>query len=150
MDALRTLDEAIIGFRVATQRPRYRQRLLSQVGLEGGIASLRVLRSVERSAADPSISQVAADLGVEHSTASRSVASLVRAGLLKSRRCEDDQRQARLQLTERGQTQLDQATRRRQEILGSLLEEWGERDVRTLARLLNDLRHRFDEEFGAR
>lgn len=147
------LDEAIVGFRAATQRPAYRQRLLKDTDFAGGIAALRLLRSVERLSVDgasPSIRQVAIDLGVEHSTASRSVDALVREDLLTRSRCADDQRQARLQLTEHGRTSLGSATARRQEVLASLVEDWDEADLRTLTHLLHRLRHGFDEEFGRR
>lgn len=147
------LDEAIHGFRVATQRPAYRQRILTGLDFEGGIASLRVLRVVERltdGSRGPSIRQVADDLGLEHSTASRSVDTLVRGGLLARARCTEDQRQARLSLTERGLRVLDTATAHRQEVLASLVEDWDEGDVETLARLLDRLREGFDEEFGRR
>lgn len=152
-DVISNLDEAIVGFRAATQRPAYRQRLLKDIDFEGGIASLRLLRSVERQSVDgtgPSIRQVATDLGVEHSTASRSVDALVRADLLSRARCSDDQRQARLHLTDRGRASLSAATGRRQEVLASLVEDWEATDLRTLTRLLDRLRHGFDDEFGRR
>lgn len=152
-DAIADLDEAVVGFRAATQRPAYRQRLLQDIDFEGGISSLRLMRSVERSSADgtgPSIRQVATDLGVEHSTASRSVDALVRADMLSRSRCSDDQRQTRLHLTERGRASLKATTRRRQEVLAALVDEWDESDLRTLTQLLDRLRHEFDEEFGRR
>lgn len=151
--SLSSLDDAVVGLRVATQRPTYRQRLLAGIDFDGGVASLRLLRSVERLTdreRGPSIRQVATDLGVEHSTASRSVDSLVRADLVGRRRCADDQRQARLALTEQGRAVLAEATARRQEILASLVEDWTEADIETLAQLLDRLRAAFDEEFGRR
>lgn len=150
--AIEGLDEAIFGFRAATQRPAYRQRLLDGIDSVGGIASLRMLRSVERlpGGAGPSIRQVATDLGVEHSTASRSVDALTRAGLLSRTRCADDQRQTRLQLTARGRAALGAATARRQEVLAALVEDWTEEDLHTATRLLDRLRHGFDAEFGRR
>lgn len=147
------LDEAIAGFRIASQRPAYRDRVLIGLPFDGGIASLRLLRSVERlTDADqgPSIRQVAADLGVEHSTASRSVDALVRAGQLSRARCSVDQRQVRLALTEQGRAALDEATAHRRTVLASLVEDWDETDLLELTRLLDRLRAAFDEEFGRR
>src|SRR5690606_24661415 len=135
------LDEAIFNFRAATQRPAYRERILA--GFDGGIASLRLLRSVERLTDEhdgPSIRQIADDLGIEHSTASRAVDSLVRSGLLSRQRCTDDQRQVRLQLTARGRTVLEEATAHRRTVLASLVRDWHEEDLRTLTRLLDTLR----------
>lgn len=145
------LDEAIFAFRAATQRPAYRARILEGVDFEGGIASLRVLRSVERltiEGGSPSIRQVAAELGVEHSTASRSVDGLVRQGLLARTRCADDQRQARLSLTEQGVTTLGAATARRQDVLAALVTDWSREDLAILTGLLERLRERFDGEFA--
>ncbi len=147
------LDETIVGFRAATQRPAYRQRLLQDLDYAGGISSLRLMRTVERLSGDgpgPSIRQVATELGVEHSTASRSVDTLVRAYLLSRSRCADDQRQVRLQLTEQGRSSLRATTRRRQEVLAALVEAWDPDDVHTLTRLLDRLRGEFDAEFGHR
>lgn len=147
------LDEAIFGFRAATQRPAYRQRLLDHVTFEGGIASLRLLRSVERLTdgdIGPSIRQVAGELGVKHSTASRSVETMVQAGLLTRARCDKDQRQARLLLTEQGRATLAEATSHRQEVLAGLVADWNEQDLTTLTELLDRLREAFDEEFGRR
>lgn len=150
---LASLDETIVGFRVATQRPAYRQRLLEGLDFDGGIASLRLLRSVERlthGTAGPSIRRVAVDLGVEHSTASRSADTLVRSGLLSRQRCSSDQRQARLGLTKRGRAILGQTTARRQKMLASLVQDWSDDDLRLLTDLLAHLRDAFDEEYGRR
>lgn len=147
------LDEVIAGFRVASQRPAYRERVLAGLPFDGGISSLRLLRSVERlteAGEGPSIRQVAADLGVEHSTASRSVDALVRSGQLSRSRCSADQRQVRLALTEEGRASLAEATAHRQAVLASLVEDWDEVDLVELTRLLERLRVAFDEEFGRR
>lgn len=150
---LQALDEAIVAFRVATQRPAYHQRILAGRRFDGGVASLRVLRSVERQfieGAGPSIRQVATDLGLEHSTASRSVDVLVRGGLLEKSLCEKDQRQVRLQLTKEGAEILAEATARRQEAVASVIRDWSESDLATVTRLLGHLTRGFDAEFGQR
>lgn len=150
---LHALDEAIVAFRMATQRPAYQRRLLAGNKFDGGVASLRVLRSVERQTASggaPSIRQVATDVGVEHSTASRSVDALVRGGLLDKRPCEKDQRQAKLLLTDEGAQALSEATARRQAAVASVVRDWSEADLATAARLLERLSTGFDAEFGQR
>lgn len=150
---IRDLDEAIVGFRAATQRPGYRNRLMTDGGFDGGIAALRLLRAVERlteGETGPSIRQTATDLGVEHSTASRSVEAMVQAGLLTRNRCADDQRQARLALTGLGRETLSATTARRQEVLASLVDDWSPDDIQTLTILLDRLRAQFDAEFDHR
>lgn len=145
-----SLDEAITKFRIATQRPGYRQALLAGLDI-GAIAALRLMRSVERLSdgeVGPSIRQLATDLGVEHSTASRSVDHLTRRELLSRHRSPDDQRQTRLLLTARGREVLAEATAQRQEVLRSLVHDWRGDDLRTLTRLLEQLIRTFDDEFG--
>src|SRR5690606_41886614 len=113
------LVEAVPRIRLATQRPADARAILDGVGFDGGVAALRVLRAVERLAAaegGPSIRRVASELGVEHSTASRLVDGLDRAGLLEKRGCGEDRRQTRLRLTARGRAVLDRATGRQREM----------------------------------
>ena len=149
--ALLDLDDAIHGFRVATQRPAYARSILDGLGFDGGVASLRVLRAVQRltvAELGPSSRLVATELGVEHSTASRLVDGLVKGALLAKGPCGEDKRQARLTLTERGRLVLDEASARRREIISDVTGDWPAQDVRTLARLLDRLRSGLDERFA--
>lgn len=150
-EPLHALDEAILRFRVATQRPAYARAILDGLGFDGGVASLRVLRAVARLTAaegGPSIRRVASELGVEHSTASRLVDGLDRAGLLEKRGCGEDRRQTRLRLTARGRSVLDRATARRRELVAELTASWSAEDRDTLTRLLERLAAVFDERFA--
>lgn len=149
-DEIRALDEAIHGFRVATQRPAYARAILDGLGFAGGVASLRVLRAAERLTSEnrgPSIRLVATELGVEHSTASRLVDGLVKGGLLVKEVCGEDKRQARLTLTERGRSILEEATSRRRRIVAEITASWPPQDVATLAELLERLGSEIDERF---
>jgi len=148
---LSALDEAIIGFRSATQRSAYARWILNGLGFDGGVASLRALRVVERLSTDegtPSIRSIATELGVEHSTASRLVDGLVKGGLLQKKACGEDKRQARLSLTEQGRSVLDEATARRRQIVREATEGWSEQDMDTFTTLLVRFNAGFNERFA--
>ncbi|GAA4282719.1 hypothetical protein GCM10022261_02500 [Brevibacterium daeguense] len=148
---LHALDDAIHGFRIATQRPSYRRFILDGLGFDGGVASVRVLRAVARLTTGdrgPSIGHVATELGVKHSTASRLIDSMVKDSLLVKVTCGDDKRQARLSLTEQGNAILEQATSRRRQIIQEAVAGWDDPDVTKLAELLHRLSTSIDERFA--
>lgn len=143
---LEDLDELLASVRRAVQRPGYRGRLMRGLDLPGGIATLRLLRAVELLGGQgaPSIKDVAARLGIEHSTASRAVDTAVRAGLLTKRGSTDDQRRAQVALSATGKAELAKASRRRRELLECVTAGWAAEDVSRLVRLLHTLLEGFD------
>lgn len=134
------LDELLTRLRLAIQRTGYRRRLLMGMDVPGGVSTLRSLRAVEllsaRSA--PSIRDVATRLAVEHSTASRSVDTAVRAGLLTKRSCQEDLRRTRLELTRAGRSILEQTSERRREVLAEVTRSWRPEDMEMLIQLLDE------------
>ena len=120
------LDELLTRLHVARQRPSWRRRLLDGGDPVANVSTLRVLRAVENSGGGASISDVAEYMAVEHSTASRTVASVVAAGMLTKASATDDQRRCVLVLTDVGRKALATVTDRRR--------ERGRRDDRRLAR----------------
>lgn len=147
---LHALDDAIHSFRIATQRPSYHRWILDGLGFDGGIASVRVLRAVARLTTDdggPSIGQVAAALGVKHSTASRLIDSTVKGALLEKSVCGDDKRHTRLSLSAQGDAVLEQATDRRRQVIADATVDWDDHDVTKLAELLHRLSYSIDGRF---
>jgi DNA-binding MarR family transcriptional regulator len=140
------LDDELAKVRVAAQRPQYRRAVLAGLEVGGGIATLRLLRAVENlsTGSAPSIKDVAARLGVEHSTASRSVEAAVRFGLLTKRACTGDLRRVQLELTPEGRRLLRRTSARRREVLSILTEDWASEDVERLLELLSALNRGFD------
>lgn len=141
---LHELDDAVHHVRLALQRPAYARRMLRGLAFDGGMASLRVLRAVEQSRDAPSIRHIATALGVEHSTASRLVDGLVRSGLVEKSPSATDQRQTLLSLTRDGESVLDEATVRRQQLMTEATRGWDDADVHTLAQLLQRLADEID------
>jgi DNA-binding MarR family transcriptional regulator len=140
--SLVALDEALVRIRVAAQRPAYRTQLLQQLDQPGTLAELRLLRAVQRRSKGktrPTIRDVAADLGIEQSTASRSVARAVTHGYLSKQASPDDQRECLLTLTHAGRRYLTQVTARRRALLARSVAEWSAEDLDRLVVLMNRL-----------
>src|SRR5688500_8880021 len=113
------LDELLTRIHVARQRPAWRRRLLEGAGPVTNVSTLRVLRAVEhceRRGDGASIRDVANYMAVEHSTASRTVAAVVAAGLLTKTSAASDQRRSVLVLTDLGVKALATVTGRRREM----------------------------------
>ncbi len=109
--------------------------------------ALRVLRAVEecqRTSGGASVRDVAEFMAVEHSTASRTIATVVAAGLLTKTSARDDQRRCALVLTDVGRKALSTVTDRRRDLLAETIADWPEADVETLANLLARLTERFE------
>lgn len=133
------LDDALVAIRRVMLRPGYRARLLE--GLPGRVelATLRLLRTVQRHDGAPSIGEVAEVLTIDPSTASRVVDRAVESGRLERRACTDDRRRARLHLTLAGEDLLDRATERRRELLAEVTSDWTEDDLDLLVHQLTAL-----------
>lgn len=138
------LDDALVAVRRGLQRPGYRRRLLAGLSAELPLATLRLLRAVQRAAAPPSIGEVADVLAIDPSTASRVVERAVDAGFLERRVCRDDRRRTRLHLSSSGAVLLDEVTDRRRELLGEATAQWPVADLDAFVRLLHELVAGFD------
>ncbi|MDT0406968.1 hypothetical protein, partial [Streptomyces edwardsiae] len=74
------LDELLVRIHTVRQRPGWRRRLIDASGSVPSLSTLRVLRAVEqreKAGQSASIGEVAENMAVEHSTASRTVANVV-------------------------------------------------------------------------
>ena len=142
------LDDALVAVRRVLLRPGYRTRLLE--GLPGRVelATLRLLRTVQRHDGPPSIGEVAEVLTVDPSTASRVVERAVEQGLLERRPCTDDRRRTRLELTAAGTELLDRATARRRELLAEVTADWDADELAHLVTSLTALIDGFDQLEG--
>jgi DNA-binding MarR family transcriptional regulator len=147
---LDALDDVLGAVRRVLQRPEYRRRLLAATDGSVDLGSLRTLRVVERrAAAAPSVGDVADALGVDPSTASRTVDRCVCAGLLARTPSDTDRRRTQLTLTDRGRETLDQVTTARRQLLAEVAGDWDVTDLDRLTALLRTLLDGFDRVEGA-
>lgn len=137
----RQLDDLLARVRVTQQRPWYRARLLGTDSV-GSPAELRVLRAVETRSVgggQPAIREVAEELALEHSSASRAVDAVVRKGLVAKSPAVHDSRRAILSLTDAGRRALAVTTQRRMTLFVEATRGWDPDDVARLTGLLGRL-----------
>lgn len=142
-DLLDELDDLLVRIRVAQQRPSWRRRLFDGPANHLGLADVRVLRAVERRSG-ASIGEVAEDLGIEHSSASRAVTQVVDGGFLAKSSSTGDQRRVMLELTESGRQALQDVTARRRAMVAEVVIDWMPSDIARLNELLDRLVDDFD------
>jgi DNA-binding MarR family transcriptional regulator len=140
VDALLALDDAIVNFRRFWARPAPKERFVAELGEPVSPRQYSVVRAVAQAeTAEPCVSDVATQLNIDASTASRFVADVVRAGYLARHQSGEDRRRSVLRLTPRGQGLLARGAAIRQRILESATSGWPSRDVEMLGRLLDRL-----------
>lgn len=121
--------------------------LARALGLEiegGALAILGVLAKL----GPRRLGEVASDLGLSHSVASRHVASLEALGYVTRHSDANDRRAQVIALTDKGRAHLAQIREGHRRFLDDALADWNDDDIATLARLLRrfgaDLQSAFD------
>src|SRR5699024_10168613 len=92
------LDDLLVRIHVSRQRPSYRRRLLEGIDALDGIGGLRVLRAIARQLQlrdRVSVGDIAVDMGIGQSSASRAVDDVCRRGLASKTTSSDDLSKAR-------------------------------------------------------
>jgi DNA-binding MarR family transcriptional regulator len=82
------------------------------------------------------LSDLAARMELDASTASRHIRALEQLGLVRRSPDPDDGRAFRVELTEQGIEQWEDSARRRMELLSAAMDGWSEDDVLTFERLM--------------
>jgi DNA-binding MarR family transcriptional regulator len=115
--------------------PSTQERVTAQAGLAIERSGYIVLRAVDESGPLP-VTTLARSLGLDASTVSRQVATLVRIGLLDRSHDADDKRITLVALTETGRESLDRIRSARHDVFAKVLEGWSKEDQAALAPLL--------------
>ncbi len=131
-DLLR-LDRALLALRRIWDAPRGIRH--EDAVVEG--STLLVCLAVDGHAGDAAVTEVAAALGVTHSTASRLVTRATDAGMVRRDASAADPRRASIRLTEAGTRFVEASRTFRAARLTALTADWPEGDVATLAELLD-------------
>ncbi|WP_328328256.1 MarR family transcriptional regulator [Kribbella sp. NBC_00382] len=82
------------------------------------------------------LSDLAAKMEIDASTASRHVRALEQAGLLRRSPDPDDGRAFRVELTEQGTAEWEAAAKRRMGLLSQAMDGWSEQDIETFEKLM--------------
>jgi DNA-binding MarR family transcriptional regulator len=148
-EGLDHLDELLVELRRVLLRPGYRRALLGDLDATVGLATVRLLRTVQRAPEPPSIGEVAEVLAIDPSTASRLVERAAESGLLERRACANDRRRARLHLCPAGAELLATVTARRRAVLAMAVDSWDHDELTALQALLERLLLGFDGAAGS-
>jgi DNA-binding MarR family transcriptional regulator len=82
------------------------------------------------------LSDLAAKMELDASTASRHVRALEQVGLIRRSADPDDRRAFRVELTEDGEREWLTSSKRRMELLSQAMDGWDESDIETFAKLM--------------
>lgn len=143
-DLLHRLDDALSGVRQMMQHRWYRKNLMVGLSHDVELATLRLLRSLQRAGDSCSVGEIAESLAIAPSTASRLGERAVKSGYVERLPGTSDRRRVRLQLTPAGHDLLEEVNIRRRDILAEVTHDWMDEDLRwlgdLLALLLDDFR----------
>jgi DNA-binding MarR family transcriptional regulator len=139
---LRQLHEALLDLMAFLNRPQPDRTLIEAAGIRLDRALFPLLVRIERRG-PIGIVELAEAAGRDHSTVSRQVANLERAGLAVRRSGRADQRVREVAITAKGRTMTTALDAARQRLIGPLLDNWSRKErsdlVRLLRRLVDDL-----------
>jgi DNA-binding MarR family transcriptional regulator len=82
------------------------------------------------------LSDLAAKMELDASTASRHVRALEQVGLIRRSADPDDGRAFRVELTENGAREWETSSKRRMELLSQAMDGWDDSDIETFAKLM--------------
>jgi DNA-binding MarR family transcriptional regulator len=153
MDAVAAIEQALVAMRRSWARRSLQRRAATGAGTTGAAgvgtgaggmgtteaAAFQVLDAIEEATGPGrviSVNGVADALGVDQPRASRLVARVVDAGLVRRGSDPDDGRRSILALTPRGARVLAEAHRTRRDAVEAALGGWSDEDRETFARLL--------------
>jgi DNA-binding MarR family transcriptional regulator len=147
--AMTDIEQALTRLVRRGNQPRVHERLAARAGVTLDRAAYAALCRV-REAGPLRLSELAARMGVDASTASRQVQQLERTGLVGRVGDPDDRRASLLELTAEGDRVLTRMRQARRASLDQVLAGWSAADRRTLAALLTRLVDDLERVTGVR
>lgn len=144
-DNYQELDRGLMRLRRLWLQQGRRRRLIDEIGRPIAMSVLRTIFAIDALNTDnTSVSDVAAELEVDASTASRLVESAVADGYAVRNPSSVDRRKSVLKLTNAGRDVLFKARASREKLLSEVTAEWTADEVELIATLLNRLHDDFE------
>lgn len=144
-DPVALIEESVVAIVREASLSSLQERLKGAAGVSVDRAGFQVLRFLDTTGS-ARLSEIAAAMGLDPSTASRHVRWLEREKLIVRRGDPDDRRVAVLSLSDRGTEALGKLVEARNEFFAALLSDWSSDDLALLApllgRLASDLREK--------
>ncbi|MEM6889782.1 MAG: MarR family winged helix-turn-helix transcriptional regulator [Pseudomonadota bacterium] len=139
------LDRGLMRLRRLWLQQGRRRRLIDEIGSPIAMSVLRTVFAIDAlNSETTSVSDVAAELEVDASTASRLVESAVSNGYAERNPSSIDRRKSVLKLTANGREMLVNARAGREKLLAEVTTNWTDQDVELIATLLNRLHDDFE------
>ncbi|MEM0947821.1 MAG: MarR family winged helix-turn-helix transcriptional regulator [Pseudomonadota bacterium] len=139
------LDRGLMRLRRLWLQQGRRRRLIDEIGSPIAMSVLRTIFAIDAlNSETTSVSDVAAELEVDASTASRLVESAVSNGYAERNPSSVDRRKSVLKLTTNGRDMLVKARAGREKLLAEVTANWTDHDVELIATLLNRLHDDFE------
>ncbi|MFI7453965.1 MarR family winged helix-turn-helix transcriptional regulator [Nonomuraea sp. NPDC049714] len=133
--ALRRLHESLVDLVSFTNLPRRDEELIAEAGIELDQALFRLLVGIHRYG-PISVGELADRMDRDHTTVSRQVAKLAELGLVERRASPADKRVKEAMITAAGLRVTDALDAARQRLSAPVLEQWSDRDLLELERLM--------------
>ncbi|MGN9785979.1 MarR family winged helix-turn-helix transcriptional regulator [Nonomuraea sp. ZG12] len=133
--ALRRLHESLVDLVAFTNLPRRDEELIAEAGIELDQALFRLLVGIHRYG-PISVGELADRMDRDHTTVSRQVAKLAELGLVERRASPADKRVKEAMITAAGLRVTDALDAARQRLSAPVLEQWSDRDLLELERLM--------------
>ena len=144
-DLYRELARSLMRLRRLWLQQGRRRRLIEEIGQPIAMSVLRTLFAIDSLNSDhTSVGDVAAELEVDASTASRLVESAVANGYAARSPSAVDRRKSVLKLTPAGREMLVNARRGREQLLSEVTAGWTADEIELVANLLNRLHDDFE------
>lgn len=144
-DTFAELDRGLMRLRRLWLQEGRKRRLIDEVGSPIAMSVLRTIFAIDALNSDhTSVSDVAAELEVDASTASRLVESAVSNGFAERSPSSVDRRKSVLKLTSEGRHMLLKARAGRTKLLAEVTAKWSEDEIVLIAMLLNRLHDDFE------
>lgn len=141
----RELDRGLMRLRRLWLQQGRRRRLIDEIGKPIAMSVLRTLFAIDSLNSDrTSVGDVAAELEVDASTASRLVESAVTSGYAERTPSSVDRRKSVLKLTASGREMLISARAGREQLLSEVTAQWSIEEIELIADLLNRLHDDFE------
>lgn len=144
-DTFAELDRGLLRLRRMWLQQGRRGRLIEEVGSPIAMSVLRTIFAIDALNSDKtSVSDVAAELEVDASTASRLVENAVTNGYAERNPSSVDRRKSVLKLTADGRNMLVKARAGRTKLLAEVTANWSDEEIELIATLLNRLHDDFE------
>ncbi len=135
-EAAGRLDRAILTVRRVMIKPPAASVPIPELGHSVDFAKVHACLSISEADGTCTVKDVAAALGLEHSTASRVLGEAESEGLVRRHTDPADRRRTIVQLTSKGRTVVRATTNMRCRVIDEVFADWSEEDLGTLADLL--------------